>query len=126
MSNGKMTGCQLKDTSLEYKIAAVCHEANRVYCESVGDYSQLTWQDAPDWQTDSALNGVEFHLANPDASQSASHDNWLKQKQEEGWVYGEIKDPEKKTHPGLVPFDQLPEFQQKKDKLFRAIVHALR
>jgi hypothetical protein len=44
----------------------------------------------------------------------------------DGWVYGEVKDAEKKTHPCLVPFDQLPLFQQKKDKLFCAIVDALR
>ena len=30
-----------------------------------------------------------------------------------------------KTHPCMVPFDQLPEWQQKKDKLFLAIVRAL-
>lgn len=29
----------------------------------------------------------------------------------DGWKYGEAKDPEAKTHPCLVPFDKLPEFQ---------------
>jgi len=27
-------------------IAKVCHEANRAYCESIGDNSQLSWEDA--------------------------------------------------------------------------------
>ena len=71
------------------------------------------------------MAGVVFHVENPDAGDSASHENWMKQKIEEGWVYGKEKDPEKRTHPCLVEFDQLPEVQQKKDALFRAIVHAL-
>ena len=108
------------------RIAKVAHEANRAWCEVNGDTSQLKWGDAPEWQIKSAIEGVRFHMQNPDAGDSASHDNWMKQKIEEGWVYGEVKDPEKKTHPCLVPFDQLPEVQQKKDALFRAIVHALK
>ena len=54
------------------------------------------------------------------------HNNWSAEKVADGWVYGEVKDVEKKTHPCLVPFDQLPLFQQKKDKLFSAIVDALK
>jgi hypothetical protein len=107
-------------------IAKVAHEANRAWCEVNGDHSQMKWNDASGWQRNSAIEGVKFHLKNPDAGDSASHDNWMKQKINEGWVYGEVKDPEKKTHPCIVPFDQLPEVQQKKDALFRAIVHALK
>lgn len=106
-------------------IAIVCHEANRAYCASLGDNSQSAWDDAPDWQKTSAENGALFHINNPEADDSASHENWMKEKLEAGWVYGETKDPEAKTHPCLVAFDQLPVEQQKKDKLFRAIVHAL-
>jgi hypothetical protein len=36
-----------------------------------------------------------------------------------------VKDAELKTHPCLVPFEELPKFQQQKDRLFRAIVKAL-
>ncbi|XUM24954.1 RyR domain-containing protein [Bradyrhizobium oligotrophicum S58] len=43
-----------------------------------------------------------------------------------GWVHGEVKDADAKTHPCIVPFDQLPRVQQAKDKLFRAVVAALR
>lgn len=31
-----------------------------------------------------------------------------------------------KTHPCMVPFEELPEFQQKKDKLFMVIVDVLK
>ena len=107
-------------------IAKVCHQANKAYCESQGDLSQPDWADAPDWQAQSAINGVEFRLENPDAGPDATHNNWSAEKISDGWVYGDVKDAEKKTHPCLVPFDQLPLFQQKKDKLFSAIVDALK
>ncbi len=113
-------------TNLDYEsVAAIAHEANRILCRVHGDHSQPEWEDAPDWQYESALDGVQFHLDNPNAGPEASHENWMAVKKATGWTYGEVKDPEAKTHPCMVPFDQLPLDQQAKDHLFRAIVHAL-
>jgi RyR domain len=105
------------------QIAVLAHEANRAYCKSIGDHSQLPWDEAPDWQQKSALNGVVFHLANPYANANASHEAWFKEKVEDGWVYGEIKDAVKKEHPCIVRFEELPISQQIKDHIFRSIVH---
>jgi hypothetical protein len=107
-------------------IARVCHEANRALCRAFGDDSQLAWEDAPAWQRDSALAGVRFHVKHPDATPSASHENWLKDKVAEGWSYGPEKLPDEKKHPCMLPFDQLPPQQQAKDYLFQAICHAIR
>lgn len=106
-------------------IAAVCHAANQQLCRELRDNSQPNWTDAPDWQRDSAVTGVKFNLANPDAPASASHDCWLEEKERDGWKYGDVKDPEKKEHPCYVPYEQLPKEQQAKDHLFKAIVAAL-
>lgn len=108
------------------QIAKVCHTVNAAYCESIGDDSQFSWDSAPDWQKESAIKGVEFHLDNPDASPSASHDSWLKAKTEAGWKYGEKKDPEKKEHPCCVPYDELPQEQKSKDYIFKSIVGCFR
>lgn len=107
-------------------IATVCHEANRAFCAALGDNSQPLWAEAPEWQKSSAVNGVKFHMENPNAGDEASHNNWLAEKRAAGWQYGETKDPDKKLHPCFVPFDQLPPEQQAKDALFRAVVNALR
>lgn len=107
-------------------IARLCHEVNAAYCRSLGDDSQVGWDDAPDWQRSSAMSGVEFHLENPDASASASHDSWLAEKVNSGWVWGETKNAETKTHPCLVAFEDLPVDQQAKDHIFRAIIHNYR
>ena len=107
------------------EIAKVCHEVNRAYCKALGDNSQSAWEDAPKWQIDSALLGVKLHTET-DAGPSASHDGWMAQKIAEGWIYGEVKDPEAKTHPCIMPFDKLPQNQQAKDFIFCAVVHALK
>lgn len=108
------------------QVAKVAHEINKAYCISIGDESQPSWEDAPQWQKDSAIDGVFFHLNNPDAGPDASHNNWMNEKIQNGWKYGELKDPENKLHPCIVPFEMLPKEQQSKDYLFRAIVHSLR
>ncbi len=106
-------------------IARVAHEINRAYCEALGDTSQPSWEEAPAWQRESARAGVDFHLMFPEADPEAIHVSWLSQKEADGWVFGEVKDPEAKTHPCIIPFSELPTEQQAKDFLFRAVVHAL-
>lgn len=106
------------------QIAKTCHEVNRAYCKSIGDNSQPKWEDAPDWQKDSAIKGVKYHLENPDSEPCDSHNSWLAEKIENGWVYGPVKDPEEKEHPCMVPYDELPKEQQAKDLLFLSVVRS--
>lgn len=113
------------DRELIDQIARVAHEVNRAYCQALGDMSQPAWEDAPAWQRESARMGVDLHLSG-DFGPEASHFAWMKNKQDEGWTYGPVKDPGAKQHPCMVPFDQLPREQQAKDYIFRAVVHAMR
>ena len=106
-------------------IAMICHEANRAYCATLGDYSQPKWKDAPDWQKKSAVANVRLHAEDGNSTPMDSHNAWLDQKEKEGWKYGEVKHPGRQEHPCMVPFDQLPPEQQAKDYLFQAIVHSL-
>lgn len=106
-------------------IAKICHEANRAYCESLGDDSQPAWDEAPGWQIESAMNEVYAHLHNPDFTPENSHESWLAEKVAAGWVYGKVKDPEIKTHPCCMPYSELPTEQRAKDYLFSAVVRSL-
>lgn len=109
-------------------IAKVCHEANRAYCENLGDHSQSKWEDAPEWQRESAIHGVELHwsafVEGAQTSPRQSHVNWLNEKEAQGWRYGPVKDTEKKEHPCFMPYEQLPESQKVKDYIFFGIVQA--
>lgn len=46
------------------------------------------------------------------------HDEWMKEKMRQGWRYGPTKDPEKKTHPDLVPYDALTEEIKELDRMY--------
>lgn len=107
------------------RIARVAHEINRAYCAAMGDDTQPPWENAPEWQKESARNGVKMHLANPQATPEDSHVSWFKEKQDAGWKHGPVKDPAKKEHPCMVAYDELPVEQRAKDYLFRAVVHSL-
>jgi hypothetical protein len=106
-------------------IARVCHEANRAYCLAVGDASQKTWDDAEEWQRASAVAGVKWRLANPDAPASAQHEAWVTDKVLDGWKHGPTKDPARKEHPCIVCYEDLPPEQRFKDSLFVAVVGSL-
>jgi len=100
------------------------HQVNKEYCESIGDMSQVDFGDAPDWQGESAVQGVCYAISSDFPSPEAMHENWMKVKIADGWVFGEVKDATAKTHPCMVPYDLLPEAQRKKDDHFRATIMA--
>jgi len=105
----------MKPENIE-RIARITHEMNRIYCELIGDDSQLPYTEAPRWQKESAIDGVIKALAG--ATPEQLHESWLKMKTAEGWVYGEVKDAEAKTHPCMKPYTELPEEQKVKDHIF--------
>ena len=107
-------------------IAMICHSINAAYCQSLGDDSQVAWDDTPETHKQSLIAGVEMHLANPQATPEQSHESWYQQKEAEGWTYGEFKDLEKKEHPCFLPYEELPLEQKAKDYLFRSTVHLMK
>ena len=44
------------------------------------------------------------------------HEVWAESRISQGWVYGEQRDDEKKTHPCLVPYEELPEEEKEYDR----------
>lgn len=103
--------------------ARAAHEANRAYCIAIGDTSQPSWDNAPDWQRSSAINGVIGVLNGNGPEQS--HAGWLQEKQMTGWKYGPVKDPDRKEHPCFVPYAELPPEQRRKDDVYVAVVGAM-
>ncbi len=105
-------------------IARVCHDANRAWQIATEDPAPSPpWDEAPQWQRDSAVDGVRHALNG--ASPEQMHQAWCDYKTADGWTYGAMKDAEAKTHPCLVPYAELPPEQHRKDDLFVAIVQAL-
>lgn len=44
------------------------------------------------------------------------HAVWAAGRVADGWTYGEVRDDVRKTHPCLVPYDQLPESEKEYDR----------
>jgi hypothetical protein len=55
-----------------------------------------------------------------------AHDSWWNKYIEMGWVYGPVRDRDLKTHPDMVPFDELGYEEQIKDAVFLALVDIAR
>ena len=105
------------------KIAEVCHNINKAYCDAIGDHSQSLWKDTPENIKASAIDGVLKVQTGTTAAKL--HQSWCEFKLADGWVFGEEKNVIKKTHPCLVAYDELPHEQKIKDFLFQAVVESL-
>lgn len=106
-------------------IAELAHTTTAQYAKQMGDNSHLSWAESPEWVRESAKAGAAFHILNPDASAKDTHEHWLQQKQEEGWSCGPLKDSERKTHPCMVPYEELSTEHRIKDHLFKAVVDSI-
>lgn len=111
--------------SFAVQIAKVCHNANKAFCEYLGDNSQVSWEEASQAQKDSATNGVLKALESPLTSEDM-HAEWKAYKISQGWTYGVEKSEELKQHPCIVPYHLLPAEQRFKDVLFLSIVNSFK
>lgn len=121
--------------STEVLVEAAAHaayEANRAYCSAIGELAQLSWSDAgewrpwasaPEWQRASTKNSVLGVIGGETLEQS--HERWLAEKTADGWRRGPIKDSRAKEDPRVVPYADLPPEQQRKIKVFVAVVQAM-
>lgn len=107
------------------RIAEVVHEAVRAWQRANGQNPAPSWGRAPQWMRRDTSNAVVARLANPAATASAQHEHWLELKREAGWRHGKTKSGVKKTHPLIVPFNDLPEVEKRKDALVAAVIDAL-
>lgn len=99
-------------TSREGFIAQIRHIGWVAYQIAAGQpYNEQINED----QLKSLLDGIRFQDENPDNTPEQNHDNWMKMKVSQGWVYGKVKDFEKKTHPDMLSFNELPDIEKRKD-----------
>lgn len=111
-------------TAEEIALAEVVHTAACALQDVQGDECPAPpWACAPAYMQATCLDGVRRAMAGETAEQH--HEAWCEFKRAAGWTYGPVKDAEKKTHPCLVPFGELPRHQQVKDTVFLAVVRAM-
>jgi hypothetical protein len=64
------------------------------------------------------LSALVEHLA------ENNHDHWAQQRLDEGWRYGPERNDTLKQHPGLVPYNELPESEKEYDR--KTVVEAIK
>jgi len=57
-------------------------------------------------------------------SDAERHESWMKMHLESGWTFGTEFDSEKKIHPNLLPWDQLPAATRSKARIFDIVAKA--
>lgn len=90
-------------------------ESNRQQADDIGTKLKAVHCSAEpllDW--DEPL--FEFTAEEIERLARLEHDRWMDAKLKVGWSYGLKKDDKAKTHPCLLPFDNLPPDEQEKDR----------
>lgn len=105
--------------------ARMCHEINRVMqAMNAGEELSKTWNDYDEDYKEIARRGVRKALEG--STPEEQHEAWLKDKAADGWVYGPVKDFEKKTHPCMVRYEDLDTVDKFKDMMFITVVDEMK
>ena len=74
----------------------------------------MTYRPAPRDTSDVELPRAVVELTELLARNT--HENWARQRMDDGWKYGPRRDDERKEHPSLVPYEDLPESEKEYDR----------
>lgn len=105
-------------------IAKVCHAAIAALNQSEG-WTYPLWDFLSPEDKDLFIGGVLEVLAHPGVTPEEIHNYWVADRAAAGWTFANVRSFERREHPSMVPFAQLPVTEQVKDTLFVNIVHAL-
>lgn len=105
--------------------SSVVHEFGRTYATMNGIVVHPPFDELPEWQQDAIKEQVFKVLNHQIGSPTQAHDSWVDNMYAEGWRYGAQLDHEKKEHPNICPWDELPEVERFKDVLFFTAVRTM-
>jgi len=107
-------------------IALVAHQVMAAYRASIGDNQQTSWNEASEDKRTASIARAQAVIDNPNVPPEVAHADWIRARKAEGWKPGKKRDNDAKTHPMLIPFEDLPNEQKTEEYLYRAVVVSMR
>jgi len=106
------------------EIAKIIHSAtcnlNRMDGSKVENWENLT-----EFQRENAKNAVKKIYSEPSRTPEALHNLWMEPLIKDGWTCGEY-DHTSKTHPSILPFEELSDTEVLKDYIWYHLTEAFR
>lgn len=99
-------------TLLLYFMAKLVYEIDAKYKEKILKIPYVPFEELSSDHMSSISDTIVDVLIKKDLTPEQLHFNWVEQKKEEGWVYGESYSEEEKTHPLLMDYEDLNEAQK--------------
>jgi hypothetical protein len=93
------------------------HEGHRTYRELMGDLSHKPWSELGE-EEKAPVRLAVIGIVEGDDDAERSHNRWVQSLTSQGWKQGPKKDWETKTHPNLVPWDELSIETQELNQMF--------
>jgi hypothetical protein len=113
---------------LRTRRAVFVYEAGRYHAAAGGSHVvPEPWNQRDEAFREQFIQTVEM-MCGPDRTDDAAelHEDWCKAYEKMGWRYGPKRDPVSKTHPDMVPFDDLAQKERDKDFAFVALCEIAR
>ena len=90
-------------------------EANRAQADDIArKIRRVGWEIMPMADWDEPL--FAFTAGEMETLAEEEHLRWMGERTASGWTFGETRDDERKRHPSLVPWPDLPETEKDKDR----------
>lgn len=106
------------------QISEFIYEATRIEAEwSKRPIVPEKWQERDDKFRNQFIDIINKYMyMDKLPTPEEAHESWVQSYYKMGWKYGNIRNTEKKTHPDLIPFEQLPQAEKDKDAIFLSFV----
>lgn len=105
-----------------YLLAEACHEAVKIVSEQILSEDKKEWKLISSEDKSRLINAIRRTIDEKITDPAVAHGNWIVDMEKDGWKQGEEFSNENKTHPCMVPYDQLPTGQQTKDYIYLSIL----
>lgn len=105
------------------KIAELIYEATRLEAEwSKRPIIPEKWNNRDEAFRNQFVDIVRKYIQDGIPTPEEAHNSWMESYFKMGWKYGKERSVENKTHPDLIPFDELPKEERDKDAIFLCLV----